>query len=221
MAGKRRSSRSRSASPAGKKGAQLAAPTTRLPVLLWPPNLIGYVRVAALVAAMCEANPASTKSLWMLTISLGLDYFDGPCARYLGMCSQFGDLLDHYTDHVTMMWLVYVATDGADTMTGDVNRCISAVHNTVAFVYMAYYGHYFKHTDKGNIVTRMIEQNNYWNLSAMLYAGNTILLPLLKLSLANAHPSITTPFQATTPLIDTIDVLGALVTTAYSFAVWL
>merc|ERR1719181_1620840 len=92
----------------------------RLPVLLWPPNLIGYVRVLTLLAAVFDSEPTSSYAIWMVAASLILDYFDGPCARRMNMCSQFGDLLDHYTDHVTMMWLVYVATKGSGPL-GQVN----------------------------------------------------------------------------------------------------
>lgn len=116
-----------------------------LPLLLWPPNLIGYVRVLTLVAAMRASDPTGAFALWMLTASLVLDYFDGPCARHMNMCSQFGDLLDHYTDHATMMWLVYI-TAGSMSLWGSANLAISAIHNGVAFVYMAVKGHYFKHS---------------------------------------------------------------------------
>jgi hypothetical protein len=61
-------------------------------------------------------------------------------SRRLKMCSQFGDLLDHYTDHVTMLWLVYVTTSRTSVW-GQVNLAISTVHNVVAFVYMFIYGH--------------------------------------------------------------------------------
>ena len=58
-----------------------------------------------------------------------------------------------------MMWLVYVATKGSGTA-GQINCAVSAVHNVVAFVYMAIRGHYFKHSERGNVVTRTIEANN-------------------------------------------------------------
>ena len=109
----------------------------RLPLLLWPPNLIGYVRVATLAAAMLTADPASPYAVWMVAASLALDYFDGPCARRLDMCSQFGDLLDHYTDHANMLWLVWVTTRGSDSPWATMNLAISTLHNGVAFVYAA------------------------------------------------------------------------------------
>ena len=187
-----------------------------LPVLLWPPNLIGYLRVVTLAAAMLAPNAASSYAVWMVTASYALDYIDGPCARRMDMCSQFGDLLDHYTDHMTMMWLVWAVTGGG--VWAQINLAISAIHNGIAFVYMAVTGHYFKHSATGNVVTRNIEANNYWNLLSLLYCANTTLLPLVKLSMADTHSM--KPADATTPLIDTADVLGGLVTLAYSIAVW-
>merc|ERR1711972_732457 len=134
----------------------------KLPLLLWPPNLIGYLRVITLVAAMLAPDIYSSYAVWMVSASYALDYIDGPCARHLDMCSQFGDLLDHYTDHVTMMWLVWAATGTDSGLWAQINLAISAVHNGIAFVYMAITGHYFKHSATGNIVTRNIESNNYW-----------------------------------------------------------
>mmetsp|Transcript_15859 Transcript_15859/g.50109 ORF Transcript_15859/g.50109 Transcript_15859/m.50109 type:complete len:206 (+) Transcript_15859:28-645(+) len=189
-------------------------------VLPWPlylPNLIGYVRVITMVAAMLESDPGSEKAMWLLLLSLALDYIDGPCARAFDMCTQFGDLLDHYTDHVTMQWLVYVTASAGPF--GRANLAVSTLHNGVAFAYMALRGHYFKHSERGNIVTRTIEANNYWNMASMLYAANCILIPLVKLSFAGHHG--VTPPDASAPLIDVVDAVGGLVTLSYSFAVWL
>jgi len=188
----------------------------KIPLLLWPPNLIGYVRIVTQILAMLDPDPASSFAVWMVTASLVLDYFDGPCARRLNMCSQFGDLLDHYTDHATMLWLV-VVTSGSG-LWGRANIAISTLHNCIAFVYMAYYGHYFKHTAKGNFWTRTIEANNYWNLASILYCANCILLPLLKLSFAQSYGLKAD--SVSTPLLVLADQIGAVVTLSYSFAVW-
>jgi len=153
----------------------------------------------------------------MVTTSLVLDYFDGPCARRMNMCSQFGDLLDHYTDHITMLWLVYV-TAGSGYW-GRANLAISTLHNVVAFVYMFVFGHYFKHTSKGNFWTRTIEANNYWNFASILYCANCILFPVIKLSFAGTYKLA--PNSVSTPLIDLADMLGSIVTLSYSFAVWM
>ena len=93
------------------------------------------------------------------------------------------------------------------------------VHNGVAFVYVALRGHYFRRSERGNVVTRSIEANNYWNMASMLYCANCILLPVIKLSFAGTHSM--RPAAATTPLIDLCDMLGAIVTLSYSFAVWM
>ena len=158
----------------------------------------------------------SSFAIWMVIASLVLDYFDGPCARMMDMCSQFGDLLDHYTDHASMFWLVYVtASDGP---WGKTNVAINALHAGGAFVYMAVKGHYFKHSVKGNVVTRNLEANNYWNFASMLWAANCMLVPLVKLSLAETHHK--RPWEMTTPHMDVFDMLGGLVTLSYSIAVW-
>ena len=206
------------ATPTAKATAKATAKTLnhKLPLLLWPPNLIGYVRVVTLILAMLDPDPASSFAVWMVTSSLVLDYVDGPCARRLNMCSQFGDLLDHYTDHVTMLWLVAV-TSGSG-LWGQANFAISTLHNCIAFVYMAAYGHYFKHTATGNFWTRTIEANNYWNFASILYCANCILLPLVKLSFAGSYGL--RAHAVSTPLIDLSDQIGAVVTLSYSFAVW-
>lgn len=149
-----------------------AAPPRRLPVFLWAPNLIGYIRVLTLIEGMRAEDPASNYALWCITTSYLLDYLDGPCARKLNQCSQFGDLLDHFTDHATNMYLVWV-TSPHNTLYGRTNIGVSAIHNGVIFLYMIAKGHYMKH-GSGNVVTRAIEQNNYWNVWSLLWGFNTV-----------------------------------------------
>mmetsp|Transcript_18404 Transcript_18404/g.58801 ORF Transcript_18404/g.58801 Transcript_18404/m.58801 type:complete len:211 (+) Transcript_18404:28-660(+) len=184
-------------------------------VLPWPlylPNLIGYVRVITMVAAMLESDPGSEKAMWLLLLSLALDYIDGPCARAFDMCTQFGDLLDHYTDHVSMFWLVYI------TSTSTINVAVNAAHAVVACGYMARCGHYFKHSSGGNYVTRLVEENNYFNMPAMLWNANTVLIPLVKMSY---HIEKGLPQKDSTLLINIFDALGGLVTLSYTVAVCL
>ena len=57
------------------------------------------MRVYTLYLALMEADPGSAKATACLVLSLTLDYIDGPAARKFGMCTQFGDLLDHVCDH--------------------------------------------------------------------------------------------------------------------------
>ena len=42
------------------------------------------------------------------------------------MCTQFGDLLDHIADHVTMFWLVYITTSSTTNMVLNGLHCASA-----------------------------------------------------------------------------------------------
>ena len=65
----------------------------RLPVALYLPNLIGYVRVVALIVALLEEDPSSSTAIRAVVLSLALDYIDGPIARRLNMCTQFGCMI--------------------------------------------------------------------------------------------------------------------------------
>ena len=184
----------------------------RLPVALYIPNLIGYVRVLSLGYAAAQDDPGSNKALWGLVLSLALDYIDGPAARKFNMCTRFGDLLDHYTDHITMFYLVYI------TSASQLNVMVNALHCAVACGYMAVRGHYFKHSAGGNAITRIVEENNYFNMPSMLWNANTVLVPFVKLSY---HIEQGLPRKGTTKLIDLFDYLGLCVTLAYTIAVCL
>ena len=184
-----------------------------MPVLLFAPNIIGYIRVAALLYAFMQPDPGSPASVRALFISFALDYFDGPCARALNMTSQWGDILDHVTDHVTMAWLVYVSSSWR------LNVALNLVCNLpVPLLYMLCTGHYYKHSASGNIVTRAVEAGNYWNLPALLWAANTIIVPMVKLSYRAQHGL---PATASTELVDLADALGLAVTVTYTAAVLL
>lgn len=184
---------------------------------LYVPNLIGYVRLITLVVgARCE-NPASSLAIWCLTISLLLDYIDGPVARKLDQCSQFGDLLDHFCDHLTMMYLVYV-TYSRNSYFGTVNVLVSALHNSIACFYMLYTGHYMKH-GAGNPVTKAIEKNNYWNIWSLMWNFNTCVIPLVKLSYIYEHACLST--GSSTLLLDVADAGGMLVSLVYTIAMWM
>ena len=186
-----------------------------VPVALWVPNLIGYVRLVSFVLAACAEDRTSAYALRLLVLSMVLDYFDGPVARYLNMCSQFGDLLDHVTDHLTMAWLVYITTD-SKTPFGAVNNWVSAVCNLgIALGYMAVTGHYFKHATAANAITRIVESNNYWNLVSVLWAANQIVIPIIKLSY---HVDRDLGATESTEVMMGVDALGCLVTLVYSFA---
>lgn len=208
-------SKGRSSSQNGSPAKSPAKKARKLPVVLWAPNLIGYVRLVTLVVgARCD-NPASSMAIWCLTVSLLLDYIDGPVARKLNQCSKFGDLLDHYCDHITMMYLVYVTYD-PNTWFGVINVAASALHNGVACLYMLVKGHYMKH-GSGNLVTKAIEKNNYWNMWSLMWNFNTCIIPLVKLSYIAQHKL---PPGTSTLLLDVADACGMLVSLTYTVAMW-
>ena len=205
----------RAASPAGKKKARgkkapfVLLDPKRMPFWLYAPNLLGYIRVATLVYAMGEQYRGSSVAGACLALSLAIDYLDGPCARHFDMCTQFGDILDHVCDHITMLWLVHCTTNS------EVDRAVNALHCGVALAYMAYTGHYFKHASTSNQVTAIVEANNYFNMPSILWNANTCVVPLVKMSY---HAAFGIGLRASTPLLDIVNYLGLLVTAAYTAA---
>jgi CDP-diacylglycerol--inositol 3-phosphatidyltransferase len=84
-------------------------------VWLYVPNLIGYVRVAALLAAvLCATDAALTAPfLALYAASYLLDAVDGPAARRLGQTSRFGAVLDMVTDRVATALLLCLLAHAA------------------------------------------------------------------------------------------------------------
>lgn len=133
------------------------------------------------------------------------------------MCSQFGDLNDHVCDHLTMMSAVYFTAD-TRTEFGCLNLAVNAIHCVGALIYMARFGHYFKHSKTGrNIVMNMIESNNYWNICSVLWGCNYMAVPLIKLSYASSHGL--SPVESS-GFVDICDFLGMCVCASYTVAVW-
>jgi len=190
------------------KSSPLFLDAKRMPFWLYVPNLVGYLRYVLLALGML--NPSTEYGLWCFVVSLSLDFIDGPLARRYGMCTQFGDLLDHVCDHVTILAVVVM------TSSSRVNVWVNAVHFVVAIGYMIYYGHYFKHSKGGNIFTKEIEKNNYFNMLSCVWAGNSMIFPLLKMSYALDH---NLAMKDTTGLMDIIDHAGMLVCVVYTLAV--
>lgn len=78
------------------------------PVFFWPPNLIGYFRVAVTIYALivCFEDPI-TAAVCYATGQI-LDAFDGMVARALGQSSKFGAVLDMLTDRMATASLLVV-----------------------------------------------------------------------------------------------------------------
>lgn len=226
-------SRSKSVDKKAKPRPILLLDPTRLPVVLWPPNLVGYARVALLVMGMCAEDRTGTHAIRCLLLSMALDFIDGPMARKFGMCSQFGDILDHVTDHVSMFWFIHITTPPLGEPCPEIgpvlgltpnlmfawmklNWVINLLHFLGTLSYLACFGCYFKH-GRGNLVSRSFEANNYWNLQSILWSVNSWVLPLIKMSYKSSHQI---HVYQTTELLFIGDVFGAVATITYTIAVW-
>jgi len=87
---------------------------TEWPVMLYVPNLIGYMRVFAMIASFYVASGCAewldecqpTNSNYKLAIFLYFmnfagDVVDGYAARFFNQCSKYGGVLDMVTDRVS------------------------------------------------------------------------------------------------------------------------
>ncbi|CAL8126322.1 unnamed protein product [Orchesella dallaii] len=73
---------------------------TQIDVLLYIPNIIGYVRLLLLILAfLLYTNPAGFVLFYSLSILL--DFFDGWTARKFNQCSAYGAWLDVIVDNVS------------------------------------------------------------------------------------------------------------------------
>ncbi|MDF2867272.1 MAG: CDP-diacylglycerol--inositol 3-phosphatidyltransferase [Gammaproteobacteria bacterium] len=71
-------------------------------VLLYVPNLIGYVRLVSLLIIPFFILHAPLTSVCLCFISISLDAFDGYLARKLGQESYVGAVLDYTIDRATL-----------------------------------------------------------------------------------------------------------------------
>lgn len=100
-----------------------ATATTAADILLFIPNLIGYVRVVLTLTALTLM--LCVPSVWLLAIllyltSFILDLFDGMAARKFQQTSSFGGLLDMITDRCSTLGLLYVLGTATSTNEGPV-----------------------------------------------------------------------------------------------------
>ena len=124
-----------------KRKVSLVLDPNRVPVPLYLPNLIGYLRWIFLFLFLW--TPYESLGCISLLISMSLDFIDGPIARKFKMCSTFGDLNDHLCDHVTMLAAIMLTTDTNEYF-GFVNVTVNAIHCIVAFFYMISRGLLFR-----------------------------------------------------------------------------
>jgi CDP-diacylglycerol--inositol 3-phosphatidyltransferase len=85
---------------------------SRLPVVLYVPNLLGYLRVVlACVGLAYATNPVTAVALWI--VAALLDLVDGWAARLLNQTSRFGVVLDIVADNLlrTAVWMAAASAD--------------------------------------------------------------------------------------------------------------
>ena len=96
---------------AGKTAA--AASTSATNVLLYIPNIIGYLRVVltllSLSIMICYPHQWIIAIICYVSSFVG-DLFDGMAARKFNQCSTFGGLLDMVTDRCSTAGLLCVLT---------------------------------------------------------------------------------------------------------------
>jgi CDP-diacylglycerol--inositol 3-phosphatidyltransferase len=78
-----------------------------LPVVLYLPNVLGYIRIALAFYALHQAKTNPTLAIPLFIGSAFLDWFDGVLARRLQQTSSFGILLDIAADNIlrTCGWM--------------------------------------------------------------------------------------------------------------------
>lgn len=117
---KTRRSRSDSSSPVREPIALKAR--AKIPVLLYIPNILCYIRVILSFISIVTASHISSRnnddpiyslgltiSIW--SVASLLDHIDGKVARYWNQCSEFGVLLDVIADNILRgcTWICVIA----------------------------------------------------------------------------------------------------------------
>ena len=105
---------------------KMKTPVTAESVLVYIPNIIGYLRVALTLASITLMTCFPER--WVAAVvayvaSFVLDLFDGLAARKWDQCSAFGGLLDMITDRCSTAGLLCVlsreyAADAALALVG-------------------------------------------------------------------------------------------------------
>ena len=92
---------STSASKNDKSQASSTGKSTPFDVLLFYPNIIGYIRVISMIASLYYARSDWKKCLACYGVAFGGDVVDGWVARRFNQSSIYGGVLDMVTDRVS------------------------------------------------------------------------------------------------------------------------
>ena len=97
------------------------------PVLLYIPNILGYIRIILSFYGFRYAlrnQPPKALNIWIAAAML--DLFDGAAARMLNQCSQLGILLDVVADNIlrTVVWIAAMMEARSYTPTKENEICL-------------------------------------------------------------------------------------------------
>eukprot|EP01038_Epipyxis_sp_PR26KG_P008226 gene8226-11132_t len=84
---------------------------TSTDVLLYYPNIIGYLRVACMIFSFIYANSSWNISVVFYCMAFAGDVVDGYVARAFNQCSKFGGILDMVTDRVSTCGLLVILSN--------------------------------------------------------------------------------------------------------------
>jgi CDP-diacylglycerol--inositol 3-phosphatidyltransferase len=91
---------------------------SRIPVVLYIPNLLGYARIFSALVGLHISSTHPVLAIWIWLGSASLDLIDGILARRLNQCSQLGIFLDIVADIVlrTCCWLAALVAGSSQQM---------------------------------------------------------------------------------------------------------
>eukprot|EP00284_Hemiselmis_tepida_P002295 CAMPEP_0174949692 /NCGR_PEP_ID=MMETSP1355-20121228/92150_1 /TAXON_ID=464990 /ORGANISM="Hemiselmis tepida, Strain CCMP443" /LENGTH=189 /DNA_ID=CAMNT_0016197259 /DNA_START=39 /DNA_END=605 /DNA_ORIENTATION=+ len=138
-------------------------------VYLFVPNLIGYVRIAAGVAAFYHAD--SCGAFWFFYfVSYFLDCIDGFAARYFGQATRFGQMLDMVTDRCcsACLFLVLAGLYPAHAFT---------LNMLLALDMSSHYARVYSQLLSGGTSHKKVDEGEVWLLR--VYYGSQKVLFLL------------------------------------------
>jgi CDP-diacylglycerol--inositol 3-phosphatidyltransferase len=166
-------SRSKSKSPSrrtakGRSGASGATSVTD--VYLYAPNLIGYTRIALLIAAFSVAGDNAVLFYACYFVSSWLDAVDGHVARLYGQSSRFGAVLDMLTDRCATASLCVV-------LAGFFPAYASAFRALIALDFASHYTHMYATLLLQKESHKQIDPSQNWFLR--LYYHNRLVLGLM------------------------------------------
>lgn len=113
--------------------------SSRLPIYLYVPNILGYARIAFGFLGLFYAftSPPTTIALWIT--SSFLDLFDGVLARKLNQCSNFGMILDIAADNLvrSIFWVAAIISSTLYHKENDASLSESSISSDNKHIWIA------------------------------------------------------------------------------------